>query len=515
METTHELTLESCWNSDLLHNDTNKTEPTLDDIKNRHTRRLNIFLDPSQDCDPAVARGINNISAEIQYLYSRHRTTYNLTSRKHSIWSLFKKHLDIPLNDAIRNHHGIFPLGLLEGFRLSTVGKTYPKWHIDTTKWVKIKNRPLNTYDWQNLLIQTTQAEETTLIPDADIILNNIKAWDQNIRFSIHCSIEQHDDCVTWEEHSRFQETLDSIRPLLSYLSFLLPQTAKDPLQIHNDINLPYRTLHPLEDSYCELCWRTTMRASKIREIEQLRADDQYLEPILIHLKKATEKAQIAKELGLSIQDVQIKIQKIKETQETMDNARIELSDRFCQEHDPRDQSSRYRTDKHYKDVFRRELQALEDYKSSIFKFRFPLPHKANEQELRKTAYDRVHVGIRPLNKLGRQSPLEQIFDLYLQGHTKSEIARKLHMTKQAVNERMNKINELLQKRQNEQFICPISEESWQKTIDSPLVKQVIDLHTKGYTISDIADETNRFKHTIQSVHRWLELSPNSHRSTQ
>jgi DNA invertase Pin-like site-specific DNA recombinase len=54
-----------------------------------------------------------------------------------------------------------------------------------------------------------------------------------------------------------------------------------------------------------------------------------------------------------------------------------------------------------------------------------------------------------------------------------------------------------------------MSEESWQKSMDSPLVQKIIDLHAKGNTVTEIADKTNRFKHTIHSVYFWLNLKPN------
>lgn len=498
---------------------------SIEDTYPLHIHALDAYLTPFQYCAPSVADALQRISAEISNQYSKRGPSFSITSRNPSIWSLIRKHLDAPLNDVIQSYDGIYLQELLEEFRLSTIGKIRPNYRINATEWAKIKDSyRLYLYDWKNLLIPTNQLKDVQQNSEVDLILNNIEAWYQNIRFTIHSLIEPcndrafakslagvPDECkprdnrVSNKKYSQFYGTLNSILSFLSYLNFLKPKTEKDPLQLHTN-PLPYIKTHPSQDDYCELCWRSTMRSAEFKKINDLSTDDQHIKHIWNLHKQGKNHQEIADALKLSTGIVFNKIQKMEAAILKAMNA----NNHFCHEHDPDPLAkSRYRADIHYKHAFQRELEALTRGNTSRFIFRFPRPDAADEQELRKTAYDQVHAGIRSLNNIDKQSRLEEIFVLHLHGNTTTEIASKLRLAKQAVNERKNKINKLLQIRQQEQYVCPISEESWEKSLESDLVQQIIALHKKGHTVAEIADNTYRFKHTIHSIYLWLKLKPN------
>jgi len=523
-----ELTLDSCipnTRNRIYDHAHNKSPSTVDDGNPLYIVALDDYLIPSEHCNPSVADAIHRISEEISNQYFKKRPSLSLTSRNPSIWSLIRKYLDDPLDDVIQNHDGIFLRELLEGFRLSTIKKTRPKYRVNAAKWAKEKDSyKLYLCDWKNFLVSAVQLHNVKPISEVDLIQNNIEAWYQNIRFTIHSSIEPcndrafaksltsvPDECkpcdnrVSNKGYNQFLGTLDSILSFLSYLDFLKPQMEKDPLQLH-DNPLPYIKTHPNQNNYCDLCWRSTMRASEFKKIRNLSLDDQYIEDIWdLHKQGEKNNQYIANKFKISTEDVSNKIHKMEAAIRKARNS----SNHFCYEHNQKDPKSRYRVDIRYKHTFQQELQALQRRNASKFTFRFPPPDAADEQELRKTAYDQVHAGIRPLDKIDKQSRLEEVFDLYLQGNTISDIAKKLCITKQAVNERKNRINELLKKRQNEQYIYPTSEESWEKSKESPLIQTILDLHKKGHTVADIAIKTNRFNHTIHSIYFWLKLKPN------
>ncbi len=524
------LTLKSCINNDITGGIISGILPTADDLLLKQIDFLHSFLEPYKNRAPDVTEAIFRITEEISNKLSEKGPLYSLTSSNPSIWSLIHKHLDAPLNDVIHGYQGIYLKELLDDFSLSAIGKTHPNTRIDINEWAKLKDWKLNLLDWKNLLVEDNQPQNKHLISNADIVLNNIEAWHRNILFAIRsiitpCSdrvfaaslsrcdaafpdqkdlykdlLKPCDNRISKKEHAQFLAALESIREFLNFLRILKPQREKDPLLIY-DYPLTFINAHPNHDEFCELCWRRTMRAAELIKINNLSIDEQHIGHIW-NLHMQGEKDQyIADKLGLSFETVCKKIQ-------VMEGAICKArnsSNRFCYEHDPKDPKSRYYTDKPYKDAFHRELQVLHGRHKSRFYFRFPKPDNTEEQELRKTAYDQVHAGIRSLNNIDKPSLLEDVFTLYSQGMTQSEIARRLHKPRQMVRERMNKIDELIRKRQNEQLIYPESEESWQKTMDSPLVQQVLDLHKKGYTVTDIAKKTDRFRHTIHSVHFWLK----------
>lgn len=486
-------------------------------------------LEPLQGCHPSVADGIKHFAAEIELQQSQNTRAFSLGSRNSSISSLLQKHLDIPIDDVRKNYRGTYLTELLDDFQLSRVGQVPPKQCIDISAWSKEKDgqiytleecltplAPSKTIEWKKLLRPVKQKPHDKHASNIRRTTQNIRIWERNLRFVILSMDCSNNDCVSNKEHLQFRKTIGSIQTLLSTLELFLPQTGKDPaLQLYDG---PPHIGIDHHDDFCELCWRKTMRAVELNRIYNSGVNIRHLESTYSLLQEGRDAGFIANELNLSTEIVNRNIETIGEILEARgippnnESKKIKrFSNIYCHEHNPADPTSRYRSDYGYKEEFRQEL-ALRRAKFSRFVFPFMPPSGANLgdlQELRKTVYDQVHSGIPLHSQYGSQSLLEKILELRKQGMTQTEIAKKLGVHKQAVNREITKINKLLQIRQQEQYVNPITEESWEKSKNSPLVQQVLNLHKKGYTVADIAKETNRFKHTIHSVYFWLRLKPN------
>jgi predicted transcriptional regulator len=376
------------------------------------------------------------------------------------MWSQVRRHLDVPLAEAIHGYQGSWASKLLTGFCLSAVGRRPPKWRIDNAAWVKAR-REGNLIDWVSLMAPTSRStpKNRQKVSDADQVLDNVRAWDENLRFVIHSSDAPLPGNVSVSAHLRFCATLDTIRSLLDALHAFRPQIGRDPLKAHEGARprLPDAVIRRQHDGYCELCWRHTMRTT-----------------------------------GMADRDVpDIKARR--------------LSDRFCSEHNPSDPSSRYRADQRYKQAFQRELMALQhNTAKSVFEVQFHPPRTADAQEIRKTAYDLVHARLRPLTRLEKPSLRESVWLLHQKGMRQADIARQIGTTRQSVSRAIRNTEKLLKTRQQEQMLNPSSGESWVKSEDSLFVQSVAAFHQDGYTAAQIARITGRFRHTVLAVLRWL-----------
>lgn len=390
----------------------------------------------------------------------KRKPSYSLTSRTQSIWALLRQQLDVPLAEAIHGYQGPWARKLLKGFRLSDIGRRTPEWHIDHAKWVKAKHSS-NQIVWDDLIAPASRStpKKELKLSDADQILENIRTWDENLRFVIHSSDVPLPDNISVNDYLQFCATLDSIRSLLDILHIYRPKKGRDPFHLHEGERprLPDDVTRRHHDGYCELCWRLSMRTAAIGDP--------------------------------NIPDIKAR----------------RLSDRFCSEHNPSDPSSRYRADQYYKRAFNQELMAIKRRQvHSAFVVRFTPPRSADVQEIRKTAYDLVHARLRPLTQLEIPSLQESVWQLYQQGMRQADIARQIGTSRQSVFRAIRRIHGLLRMREQEQMLDPLSGESWEKSRDSLFVQSVVTFHQEGYTAAQIAHITGRFTHTVQSVLRWL-----------
>lgn len=183
-----------------------------------------VFVKPWDGCAPDVASALRRVVDELTIPLpppreSRGRKlSYSLTSRSPSIWSQLRRHLDIPLAEAIHSYRGPWASKLLTGFCLSAVGRRPPKWRIDSAAWIKARHAG-DPPDWGALIGPTSRAtSRDRRSSDADQLLDNVKAWDENLRFVIHSSAAPLPSDVSVNEYLQFCATLDTIRSLLDAL---------------------------------------------------------------------------------------------------------------------------------------------------------------------------------------------------------------------------------------------------------------------------------------------------------
>jgi predicted DNA-binding protein YlxM (UPF0122 family) len=195
---------------------------------------------------------------------------------------------------------------------------------------------------------------------------------------------------------TRFISTMQTMRNLLSLLHHFRAGRGSDPFQVHDGVHpqLPDHKTRHQGQSFCELCWRPTMRSAGMGRRSR-----------------------------------------------TPDVRSRQLSNRFCAEHDPSDPKSRYRVDLRYKKVFQQEclfgtrLAALECPSPPSFE---------SQEEHRRAAYKRAHSGLRPLSKANIPSLREQAWALALQGVRQANIARQLGVSRQSVFRTLKRTREVL-----------------------------------------------------------------------
>lgn len=432
-------------------------------MKNHYTYYV---PEPREYCDAHVAAGIGHFfeklvapatadSAERMLL-----TSFSLTSRKFSIWSRLRDHLQSPLDDVIRQHRGgPWAEQLLTDFDLASLGRTPPRFRIDEKALTKAEALGGGAYDLDHLVVPTQEPINSTQrkrVATADTAIHNVNAWAQNMRFVIRSLDWSLPGSMEVLEKERFRATIESIFTLLLFLPVFRPKKSSDPL---NDQEGAYPQILDgktrIQSGWlCELCWRPTMRATTMREPRSV--------PSM--------------------------------------NARVR-SDRFCFEHNPSDPSSRYRVDIRYKSAFQKEI--IRFLNSSLKVLMLP-PESRNILEARKTAYDRVHARIRPLTQSNKLSFREEVWQRHERGMRQTEIAQELGTSRQSVFRSVKGTKTLLEIQKNHRDLNDETWECWEKSTNSDLVKVVAELHGSGSTVAEIARITGHFKPTISSVLRWL-----------
>lgn len=364
----------------------------------RHETAFTIGLVVTQDCAPAVAKGVALFFESVTIPYPsqpgqrcRH-PSYSLTSRRYSIWSQLREHLDAPVADLIQRSRGFYEFRLLEDFALSTAGKRPPTFALDAQapKRAQLSGNPANS------LMPLRPSLKGQPKGKTDRLVANLEIWDRNLRAVIHSAPAQPMSKKAAMVVTRFISTMQTVRNLLSLLHHFRAERGSDPFQVHDGVHpqLPDSKTRHQGPSFCELCWRPTMRSA-----------------------------------GMGRRSW------------TPDLRSRQLSNRFCAEHDPSDPKSRYRVDLRYKKVFQQEclfgtrLAALEGPSSPSFE---------SQEEHRRAAYKRAHSGLRPLSKADIPSLREQAWALALQGARQADIARQLCVSRQTVFRTLKRMREVL-----------------------------------------------------------------------
>ncbi len=277
----------------------------------------------------------------------------------------------------------------------------------------------------------------------AEVVLLSMEQWAECLRLAIRSS--EHDQSTA---AAHFRATLDSVRMLMTDLRARRPShgSTEDEGVVRDSAS------RSDQHTYCELCWRVSLRTAAL---------------------ECGQQAARARR----------------------------LSRRFCSFHDPRDPSSRYRVDLRYKASFENELDALLQIGESAYSVTFAPPLSADEQEVRKTAYDLVHSRLRAVNS-STPGFRERIADLTLQKLTQAEIARKLGVTRQAVSKAIKSLERVFHARYIDAELSPRTGESLTLSGDagSTIRDHVLSLKAQAHTPASIANKLGRFRHSIECL---------------
>jgi hypothetical protein len=421
-----------------------------------------------QGCDPFVAEALEcffelttapHPSATGQRV--RH-PSLSLTSRKFSIWAKLRKHLDPPLTEAIHRFRGPWDSRLLIDFKPSTAGRIPPAFCIDWAAWEKAKLYGLPValvVPFHHDSASTPQLPLST----TDQAVKTMCAWCENLREAIGSVPRVHESPEATKAAAQFCSTLGTIRNLLKLLQNFRALRGADPLGTHRGASppqLPDSKTRSQGPSYCELCWRLSMRSTA---------------------------------MGMR--------PKVPGTRTR------QLSNRFCAEHNPSDPTSRYRIDYRYKNVFLRETLFG---KRTDFLVNLSLPTPATAEEARKTAYDRAHARIRPLSNPDKPSFRESVWNLHLKGKPQADIARQLGTSRQSVFRTLKKTKELIAR--FEQSRLPDSRrKDYGPFENKSLLVDAVEMHSgDGLTPTEIQRWVNEPLDLIEEVLQWLRDHPRS-----
>lgn len=414
-------------------------------------------MKPWRGCDTGVANGLEAFASALT-------ASHTLTSRRYSIWSLLRRHLDQPFAEAITSYKGLWGTELLKGFTPSTA------WRFPCA-------------DTLARLAAHPKARRITLpaapLSKVERVIAALECWEECVRISIHLMdphdhddgltgskapglsdfafhLARHEDeaaAATHSEQSRFRATLDTVREMLRNLRAFRPRYGGN--QLHGRLSDEV-TRRP-GASYCELCWRETMRSKALRQTT----------PTLSQLR---------------------------------------LSNRFCEIHNPSDPRSRYRCDHRYKEAFQRELMALHGMAASAHQFRFHPPPHADAQEIRKTAYDLVHSGLRPAEThSNRRSGLrERVWALKRLGMHQAAIGRQLGISRQAVSKALKSLQFLVHAREKDAELSYLTGEPFSMSGRSgeAISAEMARMHGEGLTAAQIARRTGRLRHAVDAILR-------------
>ena len=435
-------------------------------------------------CDAHVAMGLRQLASELT-------PSHSLTSRRYPVWSHVKKHLDRPFADCIAAYQGRWPHKLLYGLRLSRAGRCAP----NNTGVLRPAEAP-EVRRVHGVLLSCPMD-----MPEIDWQLRNVAQWDHNLRVAIHGIIfysrprqpiprtladwsaqgafkgarKESIDSLSRERGSETRTedftpadklcaTLDSIRFFFQFLRSLRPQTGKNNGGIlqRDAPRLPDAQTRPQGDTYCELCWRPTMRSELL-------------------IDSAGPYSSVRR-----------------------------YTDRFCRVHNPSDPASEYQADTYYRELFQHELTATgPDARNSVYAFHFKPPRGASVSEQRKAIYDLVHAF--PRRRLSAEvsdfSFLERVWLLQREDRRNIDIARQLGVSKQAVGRAVKKLDEIARTYATEAEISLDTHEPFSLAVgETPrLFVEVAELRQRGLTIAQIARQVQRFKATIKTVYRWLD----------
>jgi len=362
----------------------------------------------------------DELSSGFRTFLSNLSPSHSITSIKFCIWSLIQEHLDDAFSNTMAKFEGTWNSDLLSDLRLSEVGLRLPKKTVHVT--VRKKFKPVE------LKVPLIKPEA---MPPANWQLLIMSYWDLNLNTALRLMtrsrkrpsglkklLSQSEPQVVSRPEDELYGALELARELILLLAYFRP---KSTTKIPDHDSVPDSTTCSQEKTFCELCWRPTIRSSLLNEMPRPTADiDNYWKSIV-------------------------------------NSGRV--SNRYCETHKPG--SNGYHADLRYKKAFERQLQVLMS-RRNISTYAIDLmPNDHTMVALRKTAYEQVHARLRPISSSYEAAVglKEKIWPLWCQGLSQSEIARELGVTRQAVFKALAELRDIVSAHHASCDFDPITDE--------------------------------------------------------
>jgi DNA-binding CsgD family transcriptional regulator len=430
----------------------------------------------------------------------------SLTSRRYPIWPLVRTNLDGPFDQCLADYEGEWAKSLLTGARLSEMAHTPPPFCATPHARREIDGDGLGP----DILASGLVGSRPENMPEIDWQLLNLDRWDSNIKLAIRSLLDANDAPLAGAEP--LCGALESVRDLFQLMRHFRPLRTKALRDF--DAAIDDRT-RPQDGGYCELCWRVSIRSSRLQELAaQHRYEvDEIARSGKCQLSAEEQDARRAQAWGLesslqlSPSSTLISKAEAAKLRLVFERFRVErivagnLSSRHCRVHKPG--SAKYHADLRYKAAFQRHLSALSRSGISEFAFNFLPPSSADTQEIRKVAYDQVHSGLHVVTT-GKPSSLglrEKVWLMHEEGISQSEMARRLGISRQAISKAKKSLESLMNTHHAGSYINPLTGEA---QVSEPIRKAIRDAAMKGLSITAIAKEVGLSKGTVDGLVRLM-----------
>ncbi|RMS89285.1 hypothetical protein ALP57_200021 [Pseudomonas coronafaciens pv. oryzae] len=456
------------------------------------------------DHDPRCSR---QFALGYRAVLGRLTVSSSLTSRRYPIWPLVRANLDGPFDLCLAGYEGEWAKRLLTGARLSEMANTPPPFYAAPYVARCGTDGGGLTAD---VLARGLIPDRPENIPEIDWQLQNLDRWDSNIRVAIRSLLSPNG--APFEGAESLCGALESIRDLFRLMRHFRPLRTKALRDF--DAAIDDRT-RPQDGGYCELCWRVSIRSSRL---DELAAQQRYEVGEIVRsgqcqLSAEEQEARMAQawmlesSLQLSPSCTLISKAEAAKLRLVFERFRVErivagnLSSRHCHVHKPG--SAKYHADLRYKPAFQRHLSALSRLGRSEFAFNFLPPSSPDIQEIRKVAYDQVHAGLHVVTT-GKPSSLglrEKVWLMHEEGISQSEMARRLGISRQAISKAKKSLELLMNTHHAGSYINPLTGEA---QVPEPIRKAIRDATVKGLSITVIAKEVGLSKGTVDGLIRLM-----------
>lgn len=451
-------------------------------------------------CDP---RCTGQFAAGYSAVLSGLNESSSLTSRRYPIWPLVRLNLDSALTDCIAGYSGAWAKELLSGSSLSEMAQHPPSFcampfvqssgllasKVVTSEFVTAKPENMPEIDWELL---------------------NMERWDANLRFSIRSLLDSKGEPRQGAE--ALCGALESVRELFRLLRCFRP---KRTTALVNFETLQDDRTRPQGDAYCELCWRLSIRSSRLQELDA--QENQEVGEVVsgsrftggIYETRWAQALMLKAFQHLPRSCALLSKAEVTKLSAIFDRFRAErvvagnLSHRYCSVHQPG--SSKYHADLRYQVAFQHHLSVLTGTASSEFAFNLRLPDAADLQEIRKVAYDQVHSRLHAIAPSGGGSLglREKVWLMHQEGLSQSEIARRLGISRQAISKAKKSLESLMNAHHAGSYINPLTGEA---QVSDSVRSAIRDAMGRGESVTAIAKEIGLTKGTVDGLVRALRV---------